>query len=277
VPGLLSGDSAHAAAATTTTPGEQAGRSNTPGASSAVNTPGRATGATGTTSASTTGATTSGTTSGTTTTGAPTASGTGPTGAATAPGAPPAGCPNVKYSPYSLGPSYAGLPLTYSAVVCNQPPSGAGPAVPFTDVIYGTCHAVSDAGCPAPLEIQSWPECQRNYGSYSKGSLDQQMNPSVLTTIGALPSLPAAVFDGGSRLEMYTGDTTVVLFGDNASQLMTTASALVPRIAAKLLARSPRATSVRSASAMKAAIDTTAAAQVLRAQALGTPPPCAAG
>ncbi len=197
------------------------------------------------------------------------------------PTAPPDGCPHLQYTRYSLGSSFHGLPLTYSAIVCNRPPGHAGPVVPFSDVIYGSCKAVSDYGCPAPLEIQSWPQCHRNYSSYSKGPLDRALNPSALTRIKALPSLPAAMFDEDTRLELYTGDTTVVVFGDDAPRLMTVATFLAPRmvphIAAAVLGRSARAASLSSASALKAAVDSSTAAHVLRTKALGAPPRCTAG
>lgn len=249
--GLPAAGGAHAGAATTT---------------STSSTPAPGTGGTGS------GVTTQSTTASTSST---------PAGSAAPPISTPAGCPSIQYTPYGFGSSYNGLPLTYSATVCNQPPTDAGPAVPFTDVIYGTCQAASDYGCPAPLEIQSWPECHRNYGSYSNGPVDQQMNPSALTTISTLPGLPAAMFDGGTRLELYTGDTTVVVFGDDTSQVMAAGSALspqlAPHIAAMLLGhRSPPSPAASMASA-RALIASPNSAQVLRADALGTPPPCTTG
>lgn len=38
----------------------------------------------------------------------------------------------------------------------------------FASLIYGDCEASSDAGCAPPLEIQTWPACERNAGTYEK-------------------------------------------------------------------------------------------------------------
>jgi hypothetical protein len=40
--------------------------------------------------------------------------------------------------------------------------------------------------------------------------------------------VPAALFEGGHRLELYTGSVTVVIFGSNRGQLMRAANALKP-------------------------------------------------
>ncbi|MGH3043052.1 MAG: hypothetical protein ACRDNG_15190 [Gaiellaceae bacterium] len=38
--------------------------------------------------------------------------------------------------------------------------------------------------------------------------------------------VPAALFEGGHRLELYTGSLSVVLFGDGKAQLLRAAEAL---------------------------------------------------
>jgi len=123
--------------------------------------------------------------------------------------------------------------------------------VPFLSMTFGTCQSDSTegSGCGPPLAVQVWPECSRNLSSYQVPSstttdgadepmlstpvqMDQLVGsllPQVLTALpqeaGQLPSvlstalasqlasLPAASFEDGTRIELYTGDTTIVIFG----------------------------------------------------------------
>lgn len=73
----------------------------------------------------------------------------------------------------------------------------------------------------------------------------------------------------------------MVIFGDDAPQVTNAATFLAPRmiphIAAALAGRSARAASLSSVSKVKAAVDSSAAAHLLLAKALGAPPRCTAG
>ena len=73
----------------------------------------------------------------------------------------------------------------------------------------------------AGLEIQNWRACDRNYASYSLGP-DQPLPREDLTLRG----VPAAFYDDARRLELYTGTTTVVLFGRGRRQLLLAANRL---------------------------------------------------
>lgn len=179
----------------------------------------------------------------------------------------PASCPGAAYYPYSLGPSNAGLPLTSSTVICNQTPPEIGPPVPYSESNYGTCLAVSGSSCSLPLTIQSWPECKRNYAMY--GSTP----PGQFVTVSSLSGLPAAAFYGGTMLELYTGTTTVVVFGQGTSDVMAAASALVPQMVPRMAASlfgSAAPVGPSAVSQATALIEQPATAALLHADALGT-------
>ncbi len=95
--------------------------------------------------------------------------------------------------------------------------------VEFGSALYGPCS--DGAVC---LEIQSWPECRRNLASYSTGTIDQELNPISYTNVSGLPE---ASFDGGARIELYAGTTTVVVFADPPSLARAAADAVASQLA----------------------------------------------
>jgi hypothetical protein len=100
-----------------------------------------------------------------------------------------------RYELYYLGRSFAGLPLT---------DAGAG------EFIYGDCDPGDDEGCAPPIEIQNYSACERNLSSYT----GQGSGPEKRLRVRGVP---AAVFEDGGRIEVYTGRTTVVIFSDEAT------------------------------------------------------------
>lgn len=79
---------------------------------------------------------------------------------------------------------------------------------------YGTCTPpATEGGCAPPLQIASWPACERNLALYEKyPAPDGTTDPYTTTTIRGVP---AAIFDGGQQIELYTAATTVVVFAEN--------------------------------------------------------------
>jgi hypothetical protein len=92
----------------------------------------------------------------------------------------------------------------------------------FVGFRYGDCTPTSDAGCPAPLEIQVWPACERNLSTYTLTPLGDPLPHEDASVRG----VPAAFFEDGQRLEVYTGSVSVVLFGQGNAQLLRAADAL---------------------------------------------------
>lgn len=117
---------------------------------------------------------------------------------------------------YHLGPSFEGLPLTAAPDARGGPASG-NPAVDF---IYGTCDPPGGlfedrGGCAPPLSVQIWSACERHIASV--GLRYRQMR---------IRGVPAADVQGDTRLELQTGDITIVIFATALDQARRAADAL---------------------------------------------------
>jgi hypothetical protein len=124
---------------------------------------------------------------------------------------------------YSLGPEFEGLPL--SAIDRREQGAAAAAArrsVNFVSFLYGSCAASDDQGCPYPLEVQIWPACVRSLADLT---LTPDGRPLPAESL-RLRGVPAAFFEEGLRLELYTGTVTIVLFGLDRSQITRAAAAL---------------------------------------------------
>ena len=142
---------------------------------------------------------------------------------------------------YSLGDSHRGAPLV--AITRRLDPPLSESDVPltvranFVNHIYGDCRAESDTGCAPPLQVQVWPACERNLSVYPT---DDWFDVERTTVRG----VPAAFFENGARLELYTGDVTIVIFGLGRQHVVQAAEALQPANSRASAARnlpSPRA------------------------------------
>ena len=104
---------------------------------------------------------------------------------------------------YSLGPSFQGLPLVavlrrHDAKTRSRETIEAN----YVSFVYGDCNPEPD-GCAPPLEVQTWPACTR-----VPADIDSPPDGRIVVR-GA----PASFFEGGRRLEVVTGSSTVVIFG----------------------------------------------------------------
>ena len=86
--------------------------------------------------------------------------------------------------------------------------------------IYGDCPRADEGGCAPPLEVQNWPACVRNPSWYST----QQYGPAPESA--TIRTVPAAFFEEGTRVEIQTGISTVVIFGPSQSDVLAVANAL---------------------------------------------------
>ena len=114
---------------------------------------------------------------------------------------------------YSAGERVDGLPLT--AVLRRDDTAD------YVSFVYGDCVAGDDAGCTPPAEIQVWPSCRRSLAVYDEEP-EGSPSPERVVTRG----VPGAFFDRGTRLELETGRSTVVLFADSRLRLLRIAAAL---------------------------------------------------
>jgi hypothetical protein len=112
---------------------------------------------------------------------------------------------------YSSGPSVAGLEVNSITRRCDDLQPGAPARANFVSYTYGVCPQVTDGTesmCAPPLEVQSWPACERSLADYEL----QPGVPYPHEKLGRLDGVPAYSFDGGTRLELYTATTTIVMF-----------------------------------------------------------------
>ena len=115
---------------------------------------------------------------------------------------------------YWLGSSFEDLRLIGRTYSCSRPDFQELPLVIRTNMasfLYGECDTAGDAGCDSSLEVQTWPACDRNFSSYDFGSLFRR--PTLERRLG----VPSAVF-GDDRIELYTGDVTVIIFASSVAQ-----------------------------------------------------------
>lgn len=129
-------------------------------------------------------------------------------------------CTNVDEAPnfptYFVGKKYRGLFLTAVIRRCDTPRANETARANYVSYIYGDCDpsrqptdgGVIDTGCAPPLEIQSYPACERSYGDYSFVDL------SSAEELETVQGVPAAYFASGARGELYTRGATVVVFGN---------------------------------------------------------------
>lgn len=139
---------------------------------------------------------------------------------------------------YSLGLSFEGLPLKAIVRQCADPdpPEGLEAYYPkdairanFVSYLYGDCDldvdpktGLADGGCAYPVEVQTWPACERTLADYT---LDGT-TPYPRRDVGPLRGVPAASFDGGERIELYAGKSTIVVFGNEPAQVRAAAAEL---------------------------------------------------
>jgi hypothetical protein len=108
---------------------------------------------------------------------------------------------------FSAGLAVDGLPLR--AVLRRDD------AASYVSFVYGDCDAEDDAGCAPPAEVQVWPVCRRSLAPYD-GNTVRSLAPERVVPRG----VPAAFFDGGTRLELETGRSHVVVFARTRAQVL---------------------------------------------------------
>jgi hypothetical protein len=110
------------------------------------------------------------------------------------------------YPLYYLGGSFQDLPMTFAGL---GPGSGTRERRAW-DFVYGDCtpSGGDEASCRPPLDVQNWSICRRFPALYSGST------PETSPMRGA-QTLPA-----GGGLDVYTGHTTVVIFGRHKSAVL---------------------------------------------------------
>jgi hypothetical protein len=124
------------------------------------------------------------------------------------------------YELYNAGASFDGLPLTAVQRVDAAPNPLEPVRADSWTFVYGNCTVTSseEGGCALPVQIQIWPACERNPSVYPP---DETREPVKVRGV------PGFLYEDGTRLELTTGSSTVVIFGHPA-RLLDVAKRLVP-------------------------------------------------
>ncbi len=141
------------------------------------------------------------------------------------------------YTVYYLGATFEGLPVTDVTHTADAPHPETPELGRSDDVVYvyGDCPTYPpdspaskvEGGCVTPIQVQATPLCEAHAALYSR--------PGGDTLDGAVPyphaalrikGVPAASFEGGTILELYTGDTTISIKGADGSQVRRAADGL---------------------------------------------------
>ncbi len=134
-----------------------------------------------------------------------------------------------RFTVYHAGPSLEGLPVTegarhHVATAPEFPELGRQDDVTY---LYGECReltgeaATVEGGCLPPIEVQSSPLCEKHKNLYQApegGGWEFEEK--------TIKGVPAASFDGGRILEIYTVDTTITVYGHDPAQVLRFADAL---------------------------------------------------
>ena len=118
---------------------------------------------------------------------------------------------------YAPGESHGDLPLTAVVRQFDSSPHAAPVRENYVDFIYGSCDA-SEQGCAPPLSVQVWAAGERNPLVY--GPEAGQERPIEVRGV------PGYFYEGGGRLELSTGTSTVVIFASGRQAALAAAAAL---------------------------------------------------
>jgi hypothetical protein len=93
----------------------------------------------------------------------------------------------------------------------------------YVSFVYGDCEADDDEGCAPYAEVQVWPACRRNLALYD-GVATRAASPVPERV--RVRGVPGAFFESGTRLELETGRSLVVVFAASREQALRIAAEL---------------------------------------------------
>lgn len=122
----------------------------------------------------------------------------------------------TNFTAYSLGGAVEGEPLTRILRRCDAPYPGEAIRANYLSYIYGDCKVVEEEGCAPPIEIQTWPACERSIASYSDDGI---AGDGLLNQLVSERGVPGAHFENGHWVELYAGESTIVVFANESVNL----------------------------------------------------------
>ncbi len=135
-----------------------------------------------------------------------------------------------EYALFAPGPGFDGTPLAAITRRRDKPdptlPPDARPSeANWVNFIYtdGCVPATFGLDCKSMAQVQVWPACERNLTVYGPALKAGNLHLELLEVRG----VPAAMFDQGEMLEIYSGKSTIVLFAADRTRLLALADQLV--------------------------------------------------
>ncbi len=120
--------------------------------------------------------------------------------------------------------SFDEFPLYYAGEEVDSLPLAAvlrrDESADYVSFVYGACTPSPDSGCAPPAEVQVWPAAVRSAGSYDASPGAPGLEPTRIR------GRPAAFVGDGTQLELYTEESTIVVFADTRERLLAVAKGL---------------------------------------------------
>lgn len=126
---------------------------------------------------------------------------------------------------------YRGFPIFYPgdsiighdlSAVSREPLGPMRKNQESVEFLYGSCEIPAgqmEGGCSLPVSVSNEPACSRNLAMYGGFG-------SPTPRLARVRGTTAAFFEGGSRLEIQTGTTTVVIFAFSKRKALQVARSL---------------------------------------------------
>jgi hypothetical protein len=113
---------------------------------------------------------------------------------------------------YDLGTTYRHLIAVRTIRRCDAPYPGEQIRANFVEHQYARCKR-----CTVAISVQNWPACERGRADVTAPLPGGIPSPRMHEL--ELRQVPALYFPDDRRLELYTGKTTIVLFGADLASL----------------------------------------------------------
>jgi hypothetical protein len=113
----------------------------------------------------------------------------------------------INFEVFSAGPTVAGVPMTEVVRRCDAGALADESTSNYFAYIYGDCEAIG-GGCKPPLQIRSYPACQRSYSEYEFEG--KPLPYKELPPVGGA-RVREIEFLVDHRIEVYTGTSTIVI------------------------------------------------------------------
>lgn len=116
----------------------------------------------------------------------------------------------ARFELYSLGGQFKGLDRVAILRANDKPFLGERVRSDHVTFVYGLCESVGGQACMTPIQVQVWNACERNENSYD-------ILPDETLQ---LRGVGAAFYEQWSRLELYSGKSTIVIFADRSDKTL---------------------------------------------------------